>query len=116
MLPYTILYMEDNIFEREKMEVDLKRSFQTVFVADNGLSGYEIYKNNKINIVLTDMGMPVMDGAEFIKKVRETDKKIPIIILSYFDKVFFKDLDFNKSIMKPTTIFVLQKIFSEVLS
>ena len=53
-----------------------------IFVANNGQEGYELWKQEQPDIILADIEMPVMDGLEMMKKIRETDKKIPIVLTS----------------------------------
>ncbi len=85
----TILLAED-----EESIRDIARSFLemfgfTVLEAVNGMEALEIYKNNatEINLVLTDMGMPVMDGYELFHKLKSLDPELPIIVSSGYGDV-----------------------------
>ncbi|MHA1682213.1 MAG: response regulator [Promethearchaeota archaeon] len=75
-------------------------------VAKNGLEAIEkIKKNNeneRPNIVISDMKMPVMNGAELCKLIRENFDGIRVALMTAFqetsdcfDAVFFKPLDFE---------------------
>ena len=58
--------------------------YKNFYEAPNGLLAYAKLQTHPINFIITDLNMPVMDGIEFIKKVRE-DKEyryVPIIIIS----------------------------------
>ena len=56
----------------------------SVFVANNGEEGLKSIQENKPDIVLLDIVMPVMDGMTMLKKLRETEigKNLPVIILT----------------------------------
>lgn len=56
--------------------------FKEVFVAKNGQEALEILQKNKIDIVLSDYEMPVMNGIEMITEIRKSDLKIPIILVT----------------------------------
>lgn len=50
--------------------------------AGNGAQGVESFQANKPQIVLSDWNMPIMDGLEMVKKIREIDKVVPIIMIT----------------------------------
>ncbi len=71
-----ILITEDAQETRETLKNIISFSIDNsanIFEAENGLEALEIIKNNEINILLTDIIMPVMDGFELIKKVKSDD-------------------------------------------
>ncbi len=52
--------------------------------ASNGKEAIEIFNKEKFDIVFSDIKMPDIDGYEFVKKIKEVNKKIPIVIISGF--------------------------------
>lgn len=54
------------------------------FFAENGLEALNIIEQEKIDLIITDMNMPKMDGSNFIKemKSKEDKKNIPIVVIS----------------------------------
>ncbi len=102
---YSILYAEDDKNVRENYVVYLENYFDFIYEANDGLEALEIYKNKKPNVILVDINMPNMNGLEFVKKVRETDKITPIIVLSaHSDKEFLFDaikLNLVEYLVKP---------------
>jgi len=78
----TVLYVEDNIDAREAMSELLNMFFKKVIIAVNGEDGIAKFKENKIDIVISDIRMPKMDGVEMSKRIKELDKNIPIIIVT----------------------------------
>ena len=53
-----------------------------VNTASNGYDGLRILRNNKPDLIITDIVMPDMEGVEFIQTVNELDVTIPIIAMS----------------------------------
>jgi DNA-binding NtrC family response regulator len=53
-----------------------------VFTAENGAAGLEILQREKPSIVFTDVKMPGMDGLEVIKRIREIDSKVQVIVMT----------------------------------
>ncbi len=81
----TILVVDDSKTIRNLVAFILKAEGMKVETAENGIDGLEkLYSMPEINLILTDINMPRMDGFSFIAAVREQDtyKDIPIIILS----------------------------------
>ena len=54
--------------------------------AGNGKEAYDFFEKNPVDLILTDIKMPVMDGLELIRKVKGINKKVQIIILSHYDE------------------------------
>ncbi len=100
-----ILYVEDNDTTRESMTGVLLDLFKEVIVAVDGSDALTKYDENKVDIILTDINMPKLNGIEMIRKIRETNKKIPILVLSaYSDSEYFLDtirLGIDGYIIKP---------------
>ena len=53
-----------------------------VKVAENGLQGLEEWKEFQPDIIISDIDMPVMNGFEMVKRIRETDGDTPILFAS----------------------------------
>lgn len=51
-------------------------------LAEDGAIGFENFKNNQYDIILTDINMPVCDGYSFIQNVRRRNKTIPIVVIT----------------------------------
>lgn len=77
-----VLYVEDEDFTKNEMVKYLKRRVGKLYTAENGVSGIETFRQNRPHIIITDLRMPVMDGLEMIKEIRNMDYNSAIIITS----------------------------------
>lgn len=85
----TILIVEDNFSQREKLKDILSLFTEKIIISKDGEEALATFDKNKPNLIFTDIKMPKLDGLEFAKKIREIDKKVPIIIVTaYTDKDF----------------------------
>lgn len=101
----TILYAEDNIIVRDLITKILKIIFKNVIVAKNGEEAIALYNQEKIDIILLDYIMPIVDGCHVANEIRKVDEDIPIIIASGHtdEEKLLKAIDLNiiKYIKKP---------------
>ena len=81
-----LLYVEDDLLSRKIVLKILKQFFNNIIIASNGSEGLNKLKENHIDLILTDIDMPIMNGFEMIDNIRDKDKDIPIVILSSFTK------------------------------
>ena len=79
-----ILYVEDNEMNRDMLSRRHQRREHEVLLAVDGKEGLEKIKSERPDIVLMDMGLPVMDGWEATTNAKSDDeiKSIPIIALT----------------------------------
>ncbi|QOY54828.1 response regulator [Candidatus Sulfurimonas marisnigri] len=78
----SILLAEDEEELRESTVEYLQMFFSRVYSAACGKEAYEIYKEKRPNIILTDINMPNLDGLSLISNIREKDKETKVIIMS----------------------------------
>ncbi|MDR1243494.1 MAG: response regulator [Deltaproteobacteria bacterium] len=80
-----ILIVDDSKTVRNLVAFIIKREGYKVTMAEDGLDGLEkLFSADKIDLIISDVNMPRMDGFTFIKQVREqeTYKDLPIMVLS----------------------------------
>ncbi len=82
MFDLTLLYAEDNDQSRKSYVLGLKQYFKQVIEAKNGEEALSLYHKYQPDILLTDISMPLLDGLELIRAIREKNKTIKIIVLS----------------------------------
>lgn len=101
----TILYVEDDILTKEAIIETLKKFSKNILVADNGEEALEIYDNNEIQLIISDVEMPYMNGVRFIEKIREKDITTPVIIITAHSQndylISFANLGIQGYIIKP---------------
>ncbi len=84
-MPKHILIVDDSKTVRNLVAFIMKKEGFKVTTAEDGLDGLEkLYSLGKVDLIISDVNMPRMDGFTYIKTVREQDayKDIPIIVLS----------------------------------
>ena len=117
---FNILYAEDEEILRESMVTTLEKLFQKTFVAKNGQEAIEIFKKENIDIVLTDINMPIMDGMELITQINTLEDNPMIIVLSAHNesKLLQRliNLDINNFLNKPAEKESLIKILYKTCS
>ncbi len=79
-----ILVVEDNMINQLIMEELLQRTEATVSMADNGQIAVDMVSHERFDLILMDMQMPVMDGIQATKIIRESydQKVLPIIAVT----------------------------------
>lgn len=77
----SILVVEDEIRIRFLMRDYLLKENYLVFEAENGLEALDIFKKEKIDLLLLDIMMPVMDGLTVLEKLRQVST-VPVILLT----------------------------------
>jgi two-component system, cell cycle response regulator DivK len=77
----TILVVEDTELNIDLITQLLEDDYNLI-IAKDGAQGVEMAESKKPDLVIMDISLPVMDGYEATKKIRETNKTLPIIGLS----------------------------------
>ena len=120
----SLLIVDDSKDALETLSFTLKDYVKTLYTASDGEEGLFTYSTNEIDIVLSDIQMPNMDGFVMSRKIREIKNEQSIILMSAFDDkdYLFKaiSLDINKYIMKPiidviSLINTLENLASDIL-
>lgn len=80
----TILVVDDSLSIRNLLQVVLKDAGYQVLLAEDGKDAIKYLDHEGIRLLITDLHMPVMNGLELIKHVRQTDhyRYLPILFLT----------------------------------
>jgi len=101
----TLLVVDDSIDTCAMYRLAFSKLFKEVIEAYDGNEGYEAFKNNTIDLILTDQMMPNLSGIEMTKKIRAINNNIPIILVTATtetsDLVDAINLRINNFIAKP---------------
>src|SRR5699024_10884289 len=119
---YSIILVDDERSLRESIEhlVDWRgNGFQLIGTAQNGLDALELIENgNMSDVVITDIKMPVMDGIELAKKLREEYPTIKIVFLSGYDEFQYAvegiKLNVISYLLKPISKNEIEECLSEL--
>jgi DNA-binding response OmpR family regulator len=102
---YTLLYVEDEDLIRRIAISYLRPYFLEIYEASDGIEALEIYKSKKIDMIMTDIEMPNMNGLTLCKEIRTHDKEIPIIITTAYTSTEYLleavSLNLIKYLVKP---------------
>jgi len=123
--PFRILYVEDDESIRGLMRIVFKKTDYLFEMAENGAIGLEMYKKGNYDLVLMDLKMPVMDGLEATKEIREWEKqegkkRVPLIALTAHgttnDKKKSEDAGCDDHLIKPIKKQDLMNLIGKYLS
>jgi len=110
-----ILYCEDEEEMRLGSELFLNKFFNNVDAVSDGQKGLEKFKQNRHQVVFTDIMMPNMNGLEMLKNIKEIDKKVYTITLTASeitqeDMQSISNLYFRKPISYANMLLVMKEI------
>ncbi|MDH3695291.1 MAG: response regulator [Gammaproteobacteria bacterium] len=113
-----ILVVDDDPYLRELMAITLEDQDFDVFLAEHGMNAQEVLSRRKPHLIILDMMMPVMDGLEFLKWLREEQKSnIPVIVMTAFDgdqKIDqLTSVGVSSILIKPVPVHKLLKVVRE---
>ncbi|MFO8021177.1 MAG: response regulator [Perlabentimonas sp.] len=119
---YRILIVDDIFVNRLLIKEIVKKVNAQCFEADNGKKAIEIFEGEEIDLILMDIEMPVMNGLETTKHIREKlpypKNSIPIIALTAHNPTTFfedyKDVGFDQLMTKPYSVAKVLSLIEEV--
>lgn len=82
----SILLAEDDVDNRSILNIMLEKMGYKVTVAEDGQEAWNKFQKNNFKIVITDIQMPGLSGVELLKKVHKTDSKLPVLLITGYDK------------------------------
>ncbi len=79
-----ILVVDDEKSLREMLAILLQREGYQVLQVENGKKALELVKNSEFDLIITDMKMPELSGLELLRKLREQDNDITVLMMTAF--------------------------------
>lgn len=78
--PATVLIVEDDALQRSLYEEELSDEGYNVLTAVDGRDALQKVEDNRPDLVIMDVNMPVMDGLDTLSRLLEVDRRIPVIL------------------------------------
>lgn len=114
-----ILVVEDEVKARESMINILSERFSKVIGAQNGDEGLKKFKKFKPDLVITDIAMPIMDGLDMAREIKEISDDVPIVVLSAYSEkerlLRSIDIGIDKYLIEPVDIEELFKVLDYLI-
>jgi len=79
---HNVLVVDDEVKMQRILEIMLRDMQLDVVRADNGKAALEVVAREPVDLVITDMRMPVMDGIELVKALHEAGQAVPVIVIT----------------------------------
>ena len=117
---YTYLIVDDEMIERKGIRMLLSRMNirENILEASNGEEALEVFEKEKIDVLLTDINMPFMDGIELLSRVHEEYPGTETVIFSGYDEFSYakKAISYGVSayILKPVNPEEFEKVVGEI--
>lgn len=87
MEQHSILVVDDELLIRDLLYDFFQQQGWKISVAENGEKALEILRSRKIDLLLTDIKMPQMDGLSLTSQVRELYPEIPVVLMTGYPSV-----------------------------
>ena len=82
-----ILIVEDEAKMRRLLELNLGEDGFTTFSAEDAETGLKLLRENTIDLVLTDLKLPGMNGLEFLQTIKRHNAALPVVVMTAFGSV-----------------------------
>ncbi|MEA2019569.1 MAG: EAL domain-containing protein [Campylobacterota bacterium] len=106
----TVLYCEDEEYLRDVTKGILESFTKKQYIGEDGAIGLELFKEHQqeIDLIITDVNMPNMNGLEMAKEIKAINPNIPIIVATAFSNSEYLleaiELGVDKYVLKPINI------------
>jgi DNA-binding NtrC family response regulator len=84
---HTILVVDDETSQRETLAGYLKKRDYDILTASQGEEALDVIKNRTVDLLLTDMRMPAMDGTELLHLTKQVNPDVEVIVMTAFGSV-----------------------------
>lgn len=98
MLMLKILIVEDDPSILQLYSIVLKKAGYDTIEAQNGIEAWNVIEKEHIDLVITDVMMPEMDGYEFVRLLRKTDSLLPVLMITAKEDFSSKNKGFSLGI------------------
>ena len=77
-----ILVAEDELIIQKTIALRLKKDGHEIITTDNGREAIELIDQHQPDLIITDIMMPYSSGLEIVSRVKQSEKKTPVIVLT----------------------------------
>ena len=114
---FNVLVFEDDETSFKLIETALFFLKVNVFHAETGGEGIELFKKEKVDLIILDLNLPDMTGFDAAKELKKINEDIPIVAQTAYaannEKKRCKDLGCDNFLLKPLNIRKLQKVIDK---
>jgi len=109
----TVLLVDDHALLRTGVAniINQEPDLQVVAEAANGVEALEAFRRHRPDVTLLDLRMPVMEGVETVRRLREIDPHVKVIVLTTYDA----DEDIARALQAGAKAYVLKDISADAL-
>lgn len=114
---YSVMFVDDEQVVTEIMKNILPHLFKEVHYATNGIDGLDMYTRKPVDLIITDISMPQLNGIEMIEKIKLQSSDIKCIILSGHNEKEYLEKCQNRNcqyIIKPISSKLLYEAFDNL--
>jgi PAS domain S-box-containing protein len=123
MTPLTILIVDDLLINLKLLRAQLEGEGHTVVEAHNGVEALALLARQEVDVIISDILMPVMDGYRFCQEVRNSERHRHLPFIAYTstyvspsDEKLSLDLGADKYLRKPASIDEMVRTIDEALA
>lgn len=114
-----VLVVDDDATTRDQLRQMISRLVTEVHAVDDGLSGLALWRGWRPDLVVTDIMMPIMDGLEMSKAIKQEDPEAQIIVVSFSsDTAHLRlalDIGIDRYVLKPLDEHLLDNAIAKCL-
>jgi two-component system alkaline phosphatase synthesis response regulator PhoP len=117
---FTLMFAEDNPLIQKVYEKNFTREGYKVVLAEHGARAMAELKEQKVDLLVTDLEMPGMNSLEFLAVLKKDFPRLPVIVVSghylnLTDDFLAKGYAVNAVLSKPISVGVLKEKISQIL-
>jgi len=113
VIPASVLIVDDHALLRTGVAniINHEPDLQVVAEASNGLEAVDAFERHRPDVTLLDLRMPVMEGVEAVRRIRERDPQAKVIVLTTYDT----DEDITRALKAGAKAYILKDIAADAL-
>lgn len=117
---FTLMFAEDNPLIQKVYEKNFTREGYKVVLVEHGARAMAELKEQKVDLLVTDLEMPGMNSLEFLAVLKKDYPRLPVIVVSghylnLTDDFLAKGYAVNAVLSKPISVGVLKEKISQIL-